>query len=128
VWSHLPPARLGDLTGTWRGGVFDTGHPHQRPADAPRWYGKQIDSVEDAWPDVIVDENGEIRVTKAHGSLALVAFRGEVTASLVYDSEPVMDHFKKVDDGTILGIMNRRIDRERGCFLYFWLERVDELA
>ena len=34
-----------------------------------------------------------------------------------------MDHFKKVDDGSLLGVMDRRIDREAGSFLYFWLER-----
>ena len=42
VWSRLAPAGLEDLMGTWRGGLFDTGHPHNRRADAPQWYGKRI--------------------------------------------------------------------------------------
>ena len=103
--------------GTWRGGLFDTGHSHNRRADAPQWYGKRISSLEDAWPDLIVDDDNEIRASSAHGSLALTEFRGELVASLLYDTEPVMDHFKKVDDWQPLGVMDRRIDREAGSFL-----------
>ena len=43
---------------------------------------------------------------KGEASLWMEEFRGEVTASMVYDGAPVHDHFKKVDDNTVLGIMN----------------------
>jgi hypothetical protein len=29
-----------------------------------------------------------------------------VTASMVYDGKPVHDHFKKIDDDAVIGIMN----------------------
>jgi 3-hydroxyacyl-CoA dehydrogenase len=126
AWSALAPAGLTDLIGTWRGGLYDTGHPHNRRADPPRWFGKRITSIEDAWPDLVVDADGAVRATDTHGRLATVEFRGEATASLVYDAAPVMDHFKKVDDDTMLGVMSRREDRESGSYLYFWLDRVPD--
>ena len=33
-------------------------------------------------------------------------FRGELVATMVYDGQPMHDHFKKVDDNTVMGIMN----------------------
>jgi Domain of unknown function (DUF4334) len=39
-------------------------------------------------------------------SLWLEEFRGEVTATMVYDGAPIHDHFKVVDDRTLMGIMN----------------------
>lgn len=41
----------------------------------------------------------------------MIECRGEVTAALTYDDQPVLDHFKQVDETTVLGVMNRMIDR-----------------
>jgi len=47
---------------------------------------------------------------------------------MVYDGQPVHDHFKKVDDNTVIGIMNGKgaVDHSSGSprYLYFYLERV----
>jgi hypothetical protein len=58
-------------------------------------------------------------------SLWDVAFRGEVTATMVYDALPVLDHFKVVDDRTVMGIMNGKLEPVFGTAdpYYFWLER-----
>ncbi len=52
-------------------------------------------------------------------------FRGEVTATMVYDAMPVLDHFKIVDDDTVMGIMNGKLEPLFGTAdpYYFWLER-----
>lgn len=42
---------------------------------------------------------------------------------MVYDGEAVIDHLTKVDDDTVMGIMNSRSDRANGKWFYFWLER-----
>ena len=48
---------------------------------------------------------------------------------MVYDGQPVHDHFKKIDDDAVMGIMNGKgvlgLPRTRvGRYYYFYLERV----
>lgn len=57
-------------------------------------------------------------------SLWLEEFRGEITATMVYDGQPVHDHFKKIDDDAVMGIMNGKRVRDKGRYFYFYLERV----
>ena len=52
-------------------------------------------------------------------------FRGEVTASMVYDGQPVIDHFKLVDADTLLGVMNGKGVTFRDQHYFFVLERED---
>ena len=42
---------------------------------------------------------------------------------MVYDGQPVIDHFKRVDDDTLLGVMNGKGVRHEGRHYYFVLER-----
>ena len=53
---------------------------------------------------------------KGEASLWLEEFRGEVTATMVYDGAPIHDHFKMVDDDTAMGIMNGKgaLDQRHG--------------
>ena len=54
--------------------------------------------------------------------------RGEVTATMVYDGQPIHDHFKKIDHDAVMGIMNGKagLDFSSGArrYGYFYLERV----
>lgn len=56
-------------------------------------------------------------------SLWMEEFRGEVTATMVYDGRPIHDHFKKVDDDTIIAITNGNGALDHGRYMYFYLER-----
>ncbi|MDT5368045.1 MAG: hypothetical protein QOC62_2476 [Mycobacterium sp.] len=56
-------------------------------------------------------------------SLWMEEFRGEVTATMVYDGQAVHDHFKKIDDDTVMGIMNGKAGLDNGRCGYFYLER-----
>ena len=51
-------------------------------------------------------------------------FRGDVTATMVYDAMPIHDHFKKVDDNAVLAITNGKGALDHGRDMYFYLERV----
>jgi hypothetical protein len=125
LWEVLPPAGLTEMLGHWRGGLLNTGHPHNRRRTPSPWHGKYFESVERALPDVCMTDDGRRYTRGATASLWLVQFRGEMTASLIYDRKPVIDHFKHVDENTVLGVMNRPVDRRAGRWLYFWLERED---
>ncbi len=130
LWADLAVATVPEMLGRWRGGDFSTGHPASALLTGLRWHGKRFDSPMDGHPLVCVGDDGEpYSNTKAAGggrsSLWEVGFRGEVTATMVYDALPVLDHFKKVDDDTVMGIMNGKLEPVFGTDepYYFWLER-----
>ena len=61
---------------------------------------------------------------KGEASLWLEEFRGEVTATMVYDGQPVHDHLKRIDGDAMMGIMNGKAGIDNGKYGYFYLERV----
>ncbi|GGS46094.1 DUF4334 domain-containing protein [Streptomyces griseoviridis] len=126
VWAALPTVRVEEILGAWRGGEFDTGHPLNGRLRKSGWYGKTFHSAADAKPLIMRGEDGRLHsdttLGKGEASLWMVEFRGEVTATMVYDGQPVLDHFKAVDDRTLMGIMNGKGFGD-GPFFYFFLER-----
>jgi hypothetical protein len=130
LWAELAPATVEGILGSWRGGDFATGHPASRLLEKIRWHGKRFDGPLDAQPLVCRDDDGALYSNTAAaggGSASLweVAFRGETTATMVYDAMAVFDHLKVVDDATLMGIMNGKLEPVFGTAdpYYFWLER-----
>lgn len=127
-WAGLPPATLDDMIGEWRGGEFVTGHKMNGRLEKAKWFGKTFKSITDVQPLVCLDDDGNkfsnVAMGKGEASLWLEDFRGEVTATMVYDGQPVHDHFKVIDDDAVMGIMNGKGVVENGRYFYFYLERV----
>lgn len=130
LWADLETVAVEEMLGAWRGGDFATGHVASTVLEKVRWHGKRFDSPLEAVPLVCRGEDGELHSNLAAGgggeaSLWPVGFRGEVTATMVYDKLPVFDHFKKVDADTVMGIMNGKLATTFGIddLYYFWLER-----
>lgn len=130
LWRDLAPVRVDDVLGRWQGGDFATGHVVSTVLERVGWHGKWFDGPLDVTPIVCRDDAGELYAhEKAAGggaaSLWPVEFRGEVTATMVYDRLPVLDHFKRVDDRTLVGVMNGKLESTFGVSdpYYFWLER-----
>ncbi|BDY27786.1 DUF4334 domain-containing protein [Mycolicibacterium mageritense] len=127
-WAVLEPVPLDFMLGEWSGGEFVTGHKMNGLLEKARWFGKTFKSVTDVQPLVCLDENGQkfsnTQLGKGEASLWLEEFRGQVTATMVYDGQPTHDHFKKVDDRTVMGIMNGKGVLDNGRYFYFFLERV----
>ncbi len=131
-WATLEPASIDFMIGEWKGGEFATGHRANGFMKRLNWFGKTFASATDAKPLVCLDAEGNkfsnVEAMKGEASLWLEEFRGEVTATMVYDGQPVHDHFKKVDDNAVMGIMNGKgaLDVSSGSprHLYFYLERV----
>ncbi|WP_369221377.1 DUF4334 domain-containing protein [Streptomyces sp. R39] len=128
IWAALATVRPEDILGEWKGGEFRTGHPLNGTLAQAGWYGKTFAAVHDAKPLICRDARGELysnqELGKGEASLWTVEFRGETTATMVYDGRPVLDHFKQVDDSTLMGIMNAKGVPPEGPFYYFFLERV----
>jgi hypothetical protein len=131
-WDTLEPTTIDFMIGEWQGGEFQTGHRANGFMKRLNWFGKTFVSAAEAKPLVCLDADGNkfsnTEAMNGEASLWLEEFRGEVTASMVYDGKPVHDHFKKVDDDTVLGIMNGKgaMDTSSGAprYLYFYLRRV----
>jgi hypothetical protein len=131
-WETLSPATIDFMIGEWKGGEFATGHRANGFMERLNWFGKTFHSASDAKPLVCLDADGNkfsnVEAMKGEASLWLEDFRGEVTASMVYDGAPVHDHFKKVDENAVMGIMNGKgaLDDSSGSprHLYFYLERL----
>ncbi|MGC4932923.1 DUF4334 domain-containing protein [Gordonia sp. DT30] len=127
IWAALPTLRPEEMLGRWRGGEFTTGHRINGMLPKVGWYGKTFVSDSDVQPLVCRNADGELysntELGKGEASLWMIEFRGEVTASMVYDGQPVIDHFKKVDANTVMGIMNSKGGVVDGRHLYFYLDR-----
>ncbi|MGE0214139.1 DUF4334 domain-containing protein [Mycolicibacterium sp.] len=130
-WATLEPATIEFMIGEWRGGEFVTGHRANGFLSTLNWFGKTFRSASDVDPLVCLDADGtkysNTEAMNGAASLWMEEFRGELTASMVYDGRPVHDHFKVVDDVTVVGIMNGKgaLDTSSGTprHLYFYLER-----
>ncbi|MDV3123885.1 DUF4334 domain-containing protein [Mycobacterium sp. 21AC1] len=127
-WALLDPAGIDFMIGEWQGGEFQTGHKANGFMKRLNWFGKTFNSATDAKPLVCLDAEGNkfsnTEAMNGEASLWLEEFRGQVTASMVYDGRPVHDHFKVVDKDTVMGIMNGKGAVVDGRHLYFFLQRV----
>ncbi|NMM82848.1 hypothetical protein B2J88_00430 [Rhodococcus sp. SRB_17] len=130
IWAALDTVAAADILGEWKGDDFATGHRLHDALAATRWYGKTFNSLNDAKPLICRDEDGnlysDIKGGNGEASLWNIEFRGEVTATMVYDGVSIFDHFKKVDEQTLMGIMNgkSKLVFDNGQHYYFLLERV----
>lgn len=110
-----------EMLGEWDGGVIVTGHPGEQQLGALGWAGKTFRGADDVDPIVCRTADGgrEANPVLGAASLRAVEHRGVVTATMVYDKHPVFDHFRRVDEDTVLGLMDRKGDAP----LFFWLRR-----
>lgn len=62
-----------------------------------------------------------VRTRKPRARLRNLEFRGKVSAAMIYDHLPIIDVFRRVDDATLLGVMDLRgVDQP-----YFFVLRRD---
>ncbi|GAA2337494.1 DUF4334 domain-containing protein [Saccharopolyspora halophila] len=143
-FDSLPPARVAELTGTWRGNGIDTGNPFDGLLERFGWYGKRFDGPDDAHPLLFTGSGGRVvsvnpafvpmglvlniadklnnpvvgklftrlvpllTTREPRARLRMVEYRGVSSAAMIYDSLPIYDPFRKVDENTLLGAMDLR--------------------
>lgn len=127
LWAALETVRPEEILGAWKGSEFVSGHLVEGRLAAAGWHGKTFNSLTDVQPLICRDADGNlfsnVELGKGEASLWMVEFRGESTATMVYDGQPVLDHFKKIDDRTLLGVMDGKGVLDGEDFYYFVLER-----
>jgi Domain of unknown function (DUF4334)/GXWXG protein len=126
-WSTLEPVPIEFMIGEWKGGDLPAGHRGDCFL-GDSWFGTTFTSATDVKPIICVDADGkkyeDTKLMKGGASLWMEEFRGDVTATMVYDSMPIHDHFKKVDDNAVMAITNGKGALDKGRYMYFYLERV----
>lgn len=127
LFDALEPIDCDAMLGAWKGDELKTGHKGSMMLKALKWYGKTFNSRLDVKPLICRDDEGKLysnQAMKGEASLWPVEFRGKVSASMVYDAQPVFDHFRRVDDNTVMGIMDGKEQVfDNGKHFYFYLER-----
>ena len=130
LWLDASPVAVDAILGSWAGGDFANGHPASAMLDQLRWHGKRFNSALEAHPLICRDETGELySETRAAGgglaSLWTIEVDGVPTATMVYDQMPVFDHFRAIDDDTLLGQMTGKLRAYFGTDepYWFWLQR-----
>lgn len=49
-----------------------------------------------------------LKTRRPKARLRMVEYRGVSTATMIYDAQPISDHFRRLDDDTLLGAMDLR--------------------
>jgi hypothetical protein len=122
-YDSLPPATIEFLLGDWDGGVFHVGHEGEAQMAAFRWAGKTFRGRDEVDPIIVRNDAGIREVSPIMGtaSLRMVEHRGSSTVTMIYDKHPIFDHFHKVDDNCVMGVMDRKGD---AFPLFFYLTRL----
>lgn len=133
-FDQLSPIGVDEIIGKWKGDDFKTGHWASEELIRHKWFGKWFKNKLDAIPLVCYNDDGKLysnRTMSGEASLWMVEFRGEYSATMVYDGVPIFDHFRKVDEKTIMGVMNGKgIDGvpdivSGGRYYFFYLEKIE---
>ncbi len=134
----LGPATVDEMSGRWRGEVVPTGHKMDPLLPAAGWWGKAFDGAEDVHPllhgaegRVAVNPSllplglvvhlppALVRLTfplirpliatrKPQARLRMMEHRGVVSATMIYDAKPICDVFRRIDETSVLGLMDQR--------------------
>ena len=123
LFSRLEPVTVDSVIGLWRVAAFgrsprdpiavqpDPGPLPQREGFGIRkLYGKRFVTRDDAEPIVCFAEDGSLVVSVDFGVARLreLSFRGTFSAGMVYDQQPWIDYFRKLDDDTLVALIDMK--------------------
>jgi hypothetical protein len=110
LFDELPAVELDEMLGDWDGRCVPTGHPAEAHLAQLAWAGKRVHGRDEVHPLVCYDASGGRVVSAFVGSATLrrVEYREVLTATIVYDARPYLEHFRRVSDDLLLGVAERK--------------------
>ena len=73
---------------------------------AMNWIGKFPMLKNDFLKPLFLLTNSLLKTENSQARLRMMEYRGKVSATMIYDYLPINDSFRKIDDNTVLGIMD----------------------
>ncbi|HEX2315098.1 MAG TPA: DUF4334 domain-containing protein [Thermomonospora sp.] len=122
LFDPLEPVTADFLLGVWRGGLFNRDDALAGMLLGMDWYGKRFVDRDHVEPLLCRAADGSLYSYERLGLARLreVSFRGVVSAAMVYDQRPIIDHFRRVSDDVVAGAMDAKGQPD---VLYFHLTR-----
>ena len=120
-FEKLKPVHTNEMIGEWKGGYFKSGSLVDlglKDYGVWKWIGKHYhseDNVDALMHRAFGREFNIPFLGDAH--IKEVEFRGKVSTGMHYNHLPIVDHFRRVDENTLLGVMDVR----GKTVLYFYL-------
>ncbi len=123
LFSQLDPVSVDSVIGLWRVVAFgraprdpiavqpDPGPlPQQKGLGMRKLYGKRFVTRDDAEPIVCLAEDGSLVASVDFGVARLreLSFRGISSAGMVYDQQPWIDYFRKLDNDTLVAMIDMK--------------------
>lgn len=108
TFASLGPVTAEEMIGSWSGGAFETESFAAKQLVAVRWHGKRFESTEDVHPMICLGEDDQPYSYSELGMARLreVSFDGVVSAAMVYDTQPIIDVFRRIDERRVMGLMD----------------------
>jgi hypothetical protein len=66
-----------------------------------------------------------IQTRRSRARLRMTAYKGKVSATMCYDQLPIHDIFRKVDNQTVMGLMDNKADQQ--AYFFFLRKANDDL-
>ena len=137
----LPPLEIDDMIGSWRGTAWNTGSIFHILLAESGWSGKVFRSRDDVdalvfsprfspialinramiLPWRLPEDATKLRHPLGAARLRMKLLRGQRSAAMCYRALPIVDHFRKIDEGRVMGFME--IGGSGVPELFFSLER-----
>ncbi len=84
---------------------------------AMRWARRLAFLRDPAWRPLLRFGTGLLRTEHSQARLRMMETRGKVSATMVYDHLPILDAFRRIDEGRVLGLMDEKGDPRPYFFL-----------
>jgi len=119
-FASLDSVDIEETLGFWKGGYLKGWEIFFRNYILFHWFGKYFFSAEEIRAQVWSILGFKISFGLGNSRLRRVEFRNKVSTALIYNYLPLIDHFRKVDDETLMGIM----EIKGRIVVYFYLQRL----
>lgn len=123
LYNTLEPITTADIIGEWKGGFIKSGRILDWTLKSYwilKWVGKNFVTENNVkallYRFLGIKFNFPI-IGKAR--VRQIAFMGKVSTAMIYNHLPIIDHFRKINDSTLMGAM----DYKGKVVLYFYLYR-----
>jgi len=120
----LEPVKIDDMIGKWKGGYFSVKisklEIFLKNFIVLKWYGKSFLSKDNVKALVFSFLGLKFNIPFGTAVLREVEFRNKNSISMIYNYLPIIDNFRKIDNNTIMGVM----EIKGKVSMYFYLIKI----